>query len=123
MKLARPKTCLKSTAATCRIPSTPRRSGVTSPRAVYANRKSRQSRNFAKPLPKRKSRKAQRRSPKSKRDWSIERGTAPRAAFRVYSPRLLPTFYDRFVDCAERWPDNVALELQRRPDAGNSEEF
>ncbi len=24
----------------------------------------------------------------------------------------MPTFYDRFVDCAERWPDNVALELQ-----------
>jgi len=26
----------------------------------------------------------------------------------------MPTFYDRFVDCAERWPHNVALELQRR---------
>jgi len=26
----------------------------------------------------------------------------------------MPTFYDRFVECAERWPDNVALELQRR---------
>ena len=26
----------------------------------------------------------------------------------------MPTFYDRFVDCAERWPGNVALELQRR---------
>src|SRR5437588_9760055 len=26
----------------------------------------------------------------------------------------MPTFYDRFVDCAERWPNNVALELQRR---------
>jgi long-chain acyl-CoA synthetase len=25
----------------------------------------------------------------------------------------MPTFYDRFVDCAERWPQNVALELQR----------
>jgi long-chain acyl-CoA synthetase len=25
----------------------------------------------------------------------------------------MPTFYDRFVDCAQRWPDNVALELQR----------
>src|SRR5258706_1261583 len=23
------------------------------------------------------------------------------------------TFYDRFVDCAERWPNNVALEIQR----------
>lgn len=26
----------------------------------------------------------------------------------------MATFYDRFVDCAERWPNNVALELQRR---------
>jgi len=25
----------------------------------------------------------------------------------------MPTFYDRFVECAERWPENVALELQR----------
>lgn len=26
----------------------------------------------------------------------------------------MPTFYDRFVECAERWPTNVALEFQRR---------
>jgi long-chain acyl-CoA synthetase len=26
----------------------------------------------------------------------------------------MPTFYDRFVECAERWPNNVALELQKR---------
>lgn len=25
----------------------------------------------------------------------------------------MPTFYDRFAECAERWPNNVALELQR----------
>ncbi|MGD1079929.1 MAG: AMP-binding protein [Candidatus Sulfotelmatobacter sp.] len=25
----------------------------------------------------------------------------------------MPTFYDRFVECSQRWPDNVALELQR----------
>jgi len=25
----------------------------------------------------------------------------------------MPTFYDRFVECAQRWPNNVALELQR----------
>ena len=25
----------------------------------------------------------------------------------------MPTFYDRFLECAERWPDNVALQLQR----------
>jgi long-chain acyl-CoA synthetase len=26
----------------------------------------------------------------------------------------MPTFYDRFVECAERWPQNLALEIQRR---------
>ena len=26
----------------------------------------------------------------------------------------MPTFYERFRECAERWPDNVALEIQRR---------
>jgi long-chain acyl-CoA synthetase len=25
----------------------------------------------------------------------------------------MPTFYDRFVECEQRWPDNVALEIQR----------
>ena len=25
----------------------------------------------------------------------------------------MPTFYDRFLECAQRWPENVALELQR----------
>jgi long-chain acyl-CoA synthetase len=25
----------------------------------------------------------------------------------------MPTFYDRFAECAQRWPNNVALELQR----------
>jgi long-chain acyl-CoA synthetase len=25
----------------------------------------------------------------------------------------MPTFYDRFVDCAQRWPNHVAVELQR----------
>src|ERR1700730_10635404 len=24
----------------------------------------------------------------------------------------MPTFYDRFVECAEQWPNNPALELQ-----------
>jgi len=26
----------------------------------------------------------------------------------------MPTFYDRFRECAERWPDHIALEIQRR---------
>src|SRR5271166_6418219 len=25
----------------------------------------------------------------------------------------MPTFYDRFVECSERWPNNVSLEIQR----------
>jgi len=25
----------------------------------------------------------------------------------------MPTFYDRFVECSERWPSNVSLEIQR----------
>lgn len=25
----------------------------------------------------------------------------------------MPTFYDRFIECSERWPQNVALEIQR----------
>src|SRR5947207_4781554 len=25
----------------------------------------------------------------------------------------MPTFYDRFVECAERWPQNVAIEVER----------
>jgi long-chain acyl-CoA synthetase len=25
----------------------------------------------------------------------------------------MPTFYDSFVECAERWPQNIALEIQR----------
>jgi long-chain acyl-CoA synthetase len=35
------------------------------------------------------------------------------SVFRVYSTRLMPTFYDRFVECAEHWPNGVALEVQR----------
>ncbi len=25
----------------------------------------------------------------------------------------MPTFYDRFIECEERWPQNIALEIQR----------
>jgi long-chain acyl-CoA synthetase len=32
----------------------------------------------------------------------------------MYIFRNMPTFYDRFVECAERWPENVALEIQGR---------
>ena len=31
----------------------------------------------------------------------------------------MPTFYDRFVECVEHWPQNVALEIQRRDQVEN----
>ena len=31
-----------------------------------------------------------------------------------YFREPMPTFYDRFVECVEHWPKNVALEIQRR---------
>jgi len=34
----------------------------------------------------------------------------------------MPTFYDRFVECAERWPQNVAVEVQR-PDGVESHTY
>jgi long-chain acyl-CoA synthetase len=34
----------------------------------------------------------------------------------------MPTFYDRFVDCSERWPKNIAVEVQR-PDRVESHSY
>src|SRR6266550_389720 len=31
----------------------------------------------------------------------------------IFSPPLMPTFYDQFVACEQHWPQNVALEIQR----------
>jgi len=31
----------------------------------------------------------------------------------------MSTFYDMFIQCAERWPDNVALEIQRHDDVAS----
>src|SRR6266699_6476422 len=45
------------------------------------------------------------------------RATLP--AFSCILPALMPTFYDRFVECAERWPQNVAVEVQK-PDGVES---
>jgi long-chain acyl-CoA synthetase len=39
--------------------------------------------------------------------------SAQQSHFRVYFRKFMPTFYDRFVECAERWPQNVAVEVQR----------
>ncbi len=32
----------------------------------------------------------------------------------TFSRQPMPTFYASFVECAQRWPENVALEIQRR---------
>src|SRR2546423_9197081 len=37
----------------------------------------------------------------------------PHDPLLLYIPALMPTFYDRFVECAQRWPQNVAVEVQR----------
>src|ERR1700727_2910103 len=37
--------------------------------------------------------------------------TFPPCMYIPFDP--MSTFYDRFVECSERWPDNIALELQR----------
>jgi long-chain acyl-CoA synthetase len=33
--------------------------------------------------------------------------------FSCIFPAPMPTFYDRFVECTERWPQNVAIEIQK----------
>src|SRR6266851_4109065 len=38
----------------------------------------------------------------------------PRPVSCNISREPMPTFYDRFVECVEQWPQNVALEIQRR---------
>jgi long-chain acyl-CoA synthetase len=40
-------------------------------------------------------------------------------SFSCIFPALMSTFYDRFVECAERWPHNVAVEIQK-PDGVES---
>jgi len=44
--------------------------------------------------------------------YRIDRGHALGVEqFFVYIPAV-PTFYDRFAECAKRWPNNVAVEIQ-----------
>jgi long-chain acyl-CoA synthetase len=31
----------------------------------------------------------------------------------LYQDCPMPSFYDRFVECSERWPENIALQMQR----------
>src|SRR5258708_14210710 len=40
------------------------------------------------------------------------RAPAPHGWFSCIFPALMLTFYDRFVECAKRWPQNVAIEIQ-----------
>lgn len=47
--------------------------------------------------------------------WTSGLGRYGRArSFQVYFPATMFSFYDQFRICAERWPENVALEIQRR---------
>jgi long-chain acyl-CoA synthetase len=32
----------------------------------------------------------------------------------IFSPPSMPTFYDLFCECAERWPNHIAVEIQRQ---------
>ena len=53
------------------------------------------------------------------RSFAGEVARATPSAFSCIFPALMPTFYDRFVECAERWPQNVAVEVQK-PDGVES---
>src|SRR6266496_2486542 len=56
------------------------------------------------------------------RSFAGEVARATPSAFSCIFPALMPTFYDRFVECAERWPQNVAVEVQR-PDGVESHTY
>src|SRR5438128_10447615 len=44
----------------------------------------------------------------------VAQNATPQRFMYIFGTIPMPTFYDRFVECAERWPQNVALEIQRR---------
>src|SRR5947199_1540866 len=46
--------------------------------------------------------------------WLVAQNATPQRFMYIFGTIPMPTFYDRFVECAERWPQNVALEIQRR---------
>src|SRR6059058_14085 len=46
--------------------------------------------------------------------WLVAQNATPQRFMYIFGTIPKPTFYDRFVECAERWPQNVALEIQRR---------
>ena len=51
------------------------------------------------------------KNPNFRNLWLGKFGTQP--AFVYIRHDAMPTFYDRFVECAERRPDLTALEIQR----------
>src|SRR5439155_4957985 len=58
----------------------------------------------------------QRHAPRSVQVPPSQRNTRPQYEVSKVSniPGLvMRTFYDRFLECVERWPNNVALEIQR----------
>src|SRR5205823_4342093 len=46
--------------------------------------------------------------------WLVAQNATPQRFMYIFGTIPMPTFYDRFVECAERWPQNIALEIQRR---------
>src|SRR5207248_3717584 len=46
--------------------------------------------------------------------WLVAQNATPQRFMYIFGTIPMPTFYDRFVECAERWPQHIALEIQRR---------
>src|SRR5437773_10310240 len=44
--------------------------------------------------------------------WLVAQNATPQRFMYIFGTIPMPTFYDRFVECAERWPNNPAVELQ-----------
>src|SRR5213593_5307574 len=52
----------------------------------------------------------------------VAQNATPQRFMYIFGTIPMPTFYDRFVECAERWPQNVAVEVQR-PDGVESHTY
>src|SRR5437870_13501184 len=44
----------------------------------------------------------------------VAQNATPQRFMYIFGTIPMPSFYARFCECAERWPENVALEIQRR---------
>src|SRR5438552_12273197 len=50
--------------------------------------------------------------------WLVAQNASPQRFMYIFGTIPMPTFYDRFVECAERWPQDVGLEMQGRDGTG-----